>query len=207
MKHLPAQPPEPIPGVVIQGGRAGPFTRNGRLPVDPRRARQVLCRGALGWTSKQWNSLSSEDQDIWRALSASGTDGQPKMSGRAVVSRLAGPLPDPAPPVSDVPPAPVLASVAFSSPNVLLMLGADIASGVTLHGFAARWQNQGAADPNLFVFLGAIAGPFTSGDVAAFNYVAQYGAPPVGQVIWALCSVNVQGVQSPPSAQLNTVVA
>lgn len=202
MKFLPGQPPSPVSGRTIQGGPQGPFVRSGRPPVDTRRPRQAVCRGALGWTAKQWGTLSPGQQADWNALSVSGTDGAPKMSGRAVVSALSAPVPSPDPPATPTLGIPILGSLAWTGGSLLLSV--SIVNGAPDRFDFWAGPPRPAADFTFFrdvIVDFSLSPAATTYDLTA-GYVAAWGVPPSGYVLSARVVPSKDGLLGPTSGYL-----
>lgn len=81
MKYVPATPPSPRPGVVAQGGLAGPFLRAGNMPVQPRRPAAVAARSFFSYGSKNYRYASAPVRAGWDARAPAGVSGSAPAAG------------------------------------------------------------------------------------------------------------------------------
>lgn len=121
MKFLSAQPPAAIAGQVQQSGRCGPFVRNGRVPVDPRRPAQWAPRAGFGYGAKVFRFGDPARRSGWDAIASSGLSGVTAAAGRNAAQPTFG-QPFTADALAPaIPPAASIDSIAWDSAGLLVV--------------------------------------------------------------------------------------
>lgn len=174
--------------------------------MDTKRARQSDCRASLGWSAKQWQTLTPLEQSVWNALSGSGTDGAGKMCGRAVVVRASAPIPAATPPAAAAPGAAAVAAAFFALGNLFV----DVTDPGTGSDRLDFWAGapRAAVDfaPGRFVLIDYATAPTVSTYGIGAGFVAQWGTPTPGHVLPVFAAPSTDGLLGTPSAVVWAVV-
>jgi len=208
-------------GHVLAKNRSGNYMRTKVTPVNPQSTYQQAQRAALGTLSSGWSGLTASQRSAWDAAvdDFQKTDifGDLKSpTGKNLYTGLNRNLLNAAQTVLVSPPSPAsIPAITISTANYSLSgTSFDIVTtGTTTGAFVQAWATPPVSAGTSFIknrlrFVDSFAGaaPVTM-DIYA-DYVARFGAPPVGSKVFvAVRVVNAGGEASVIQTFLATIAA
>lgn len=220
MKFLDVPQSGSIAGTTHSHNRAGQYTRNRRMPVQPAgTGRRAFIRSAFGASSTGWATLSGADQAAWTTYADSHpvTDrlGQSiKLTGHQMYVAIntqnlnVGQSASSATPVSSATTAPVLTVfTGVASTHVITMTldGGGSGTDFILVAFA-RPQSGGVSQVSAYWQADVLPGDSVGNATEGTKIVAQFGNLTAGQRLFIkLTPVNQYGVTGTPLLRFCTL--
>ena len=200
-----------VSNIVYVNSRYGQVARQYVLPRNPQTAEQQRNRGNFGAVSSRWRALTPEKSAAWCLAAANKfmvTHGgrQVALSGYSYFVSANSRRADPGLPRFDLPPA----EASFSPNPVAELVVTNLAGAITLKlrvpSLPAQYtQVQGAAPVSTgvrcvqhFPLLGLMPPPTDGWSDITDLYVARYGVPPVGTVVFIRTCQHIDGSTDVP---------
>jgi hypothetical protein len=219
MKFLGVPSSGSIAGTTSSHNRAGQYTRNRRMPVQPTgTGRRGAVKAAFGAASSAWSALTGAVQAAWASYAAS----HPYTDSLGQAITLTGhqmfvaincnrqncglPISGTIPVSTSVFAATLTSLTAVSAGAITLTPGGAGAAGDFLLVALSAPQSSGVSFCRTFWQVTHLAGNAVAATVLTAAYQAQFGVPPVGtRIFYKLTPVNQYGVEGTPNIGYVTV--
>jgi hypothetical protein len=220
MKVISAPQSGQIGNVVYVNSRYGQLARQYVLPRNPRTAEQQRNRGNFGAVSSRWRALTPEQRAAWCMAAANKfmvthSGRQVALNGYSYFVSANSRRAELSLPLFDLPPAEATFSPNPVAELVVANTGGTITLKLRVPSLPAQYTLvQGAAPVSTgtrcvqhFPFLGLLPAPIGGWSNITELYVARYGVPPVGTVIFIRTCQHIDGSTDVPKVTSDRVPA